>query len=412
MSRLKEKPSRNKENSQKLYYGVKIPLYILVLGLFLLPILYSIKPNVNYELVKVAFFQGGVEAFCLSVVVFTPARISIKRISHFGSVILLALFFCVALFSSYIGADYSRSFWGNSFRGDGLLTLFHGVLLFVFVQLSFRELWKKYLIYTLIASSLVVSLYALGHGKDYGTLGHTAFLGGFLLLTLPFFFTLKNKLWLLVIPTVLAIIFTKSSFAILGMVFLPIAWLISRCVKLVHIGCGIRSHIGNSLFVCYLLFSVFYFGYYFYRASTVTLDYTVGNTIVYEDRLRIYTKGFLGFVDRPLLGYGYANFDKAFESIDWPAEVPNDVYVDRAHSSWLEVLITTGVVGFIFYISFVLLLFNRMSWDDQFSKAVTIALILYLINSQVNVTSVAQDALFWVLGAVVVANFNSRKSAD
>ena len=92
--------------------------------------------------------------------------------------------------------------------------------------------------------------------------------------------------------------------------------------------------------------------------------------------------------------------------------VPNDVYVDRAHSSWLEVLITTGVVGFIFYISFVLLLFNRMSWDDQFSKAVTIALILYLINAQVNVTSVAQDALFWVLGAVVVANFNSRMSAD
>ncbi|MDO8452489.1 MAG: O-antigen ligase family protein [bacterium] len=381
---------------------VLIPLYVLVLGLFLLPILYSIKPNVNYELVKVYFFQRWVEVFCLSVVIFTPDRIRFKKISHFGSVILLIAFFGIALFTSYFGADYSRSFWGNSFRGDGLLTLFHGVLLFVFVQISWRDYWKKYLTYTLIAASIVASAFALGHGKNYGTLGHTVFLGGYLLLTLPFFITAKNKVRFLDLIPIPAIVFSGSRFAILGMILMHVVWLISRCVKLTHIGSGIRSHIGKWLFVCYLIFSVFYFGYYGYKVITISEDYRVGNTIVYEDRLRIYTKGFLGFLDRPLLGYGFANFDKAFEAVDWPARIPKDVYVDKAHSIWLEVLTTTGIAGFIFYLLFSFLLFIKLKWHDQFSKAVTLSLIFYLINAQVNVTSVAQDALFWVFAGIVV----------
>lgn len=392
---------------------VNSPFYIFLTGLFLLPLIYSVFPKVDYELVKVTFFQRWVEIFCLSAIIFRPEKIKLKKISHSWCAMSLLVFFGVALFSSYIGADYSKSFWGNSFRSDGLFTLFHGVLLFIFIQFVWDASWRKHTSHAIVLTSILASLYALGHALSsyiygiakyspfegiYGTIGHPAQLGGYLLLTLPFFFAVIYSASGFL--PILAIIFTFSRFAIFGILLVPIIWLISRGVKLVHLR-------GVQLFVVYMAFSVCYFGFFAYKGRTITQEYIAGNNVVYEGRMRIYTKGFLGFLERPVLGYGYANFDKAFEAKEWPARIPKDVYVDKAHSNWLEVLTTTGIVGFMLYISFVMLLFNRLkcgSTSSPFNKALTISFFLYVLNAQVNVTSIAQDALFWSFAGIVARN--------
>ena len=393
---------------RSLPYLVNMPFYIFLTGMFLLPFIYAVEPRVEYEQVKVFFFQRWVEIFCVSVLLLSPEKFSVNRLLTKTNLILFSFFFA-SLLSSYLGSDYSKSFWGNTFRIDGLFTLAHFVLLFCFVQFVWEEKWKKHLVMTIVASSLIVSLYALAEGYTsyiygtsgyspwkglYGTLGNPVFLGGYLLLTLPFYLDVKNLTFsipaLLPVITILA---TLSRFAIFGVFLMAILNSVLKILKVKQI----------HLFLTFLFLTTLFFSYYGYKAATVTQQYKAGNNMVYEDRMRIYTKGLLAYLEKPVLGYGYANFDKAFESIDWPAPVPRDIYVDKAHSNFLEVLVTTGVFGFALYLLFLFRLFKSLSWKNQFNQAVTVSLFLYLLNAQVNVTSVVQDTFFWIFAGILTS---------
>ena len=387
---------------------VNISFYIFLTGLFLLPLIYTIEPRVEYEQVKVFFFQRWVEIFCVSVLLLSPEKFSVNKLLTKTNLLLFSFFF-VALLSSYLGTDYSKSFWGNTYRIDGLFTLAHFVLLFCFVQLVWEEKWKKHFVMTIVVSSIFVSLYALGHAYTsyiygtggfspwkgaYGTLGNPVFLGGFLLLTLPFYFDVRNLTFAIhgTLP-ILAIIASLSRFAITGVILIALLGVLFEKFRITR----------NMLFALYLVFSISYLVFYGVKAAMITESYKAGNSVVYEDRMRIYKKGFLAFLEQPILGYGYANFDKAFESINWPTPVPKDAYVDKAHSIFLETLVTTGLAGFALLLVVYFLLFNRLRWNNNFNTAITVSFLLYLLNSQVNVTSVAQDTLFWVFAGILTS---------
>ena len=152
---------------KQLSYLVNTPFYIFLTGLFLLPLIYSVEPRVEYEQVKVFFFQRWVELLWITLLAFSTEKFSINRLLNKTNFVLFFFFF-VALLSSYFGSDYSKSFWGNTYRADGLLTLLHAILLVCFLQLTWEEKWKKHLVMTIVASSLFTSLFALGHAwTDY-----------------------------------------------------------------------------------------------------------------------------------------------------------------------------------------------------------------------------------------------------
>ena len=157
----------------------------------------------------------------------------------------------------------------------------------------------------------------------------------------------------------------------------------------------------QQIFFVFLLLSVSYLSFFGLKALFVSEEYKAGNNFVYEERMRIYTKGFLGYLKKPLLGYGYANFDKSFEAVDWPTEVPKDIYVDKAHSLFLELLTTTGAMGFTFYLLFLYLIFKKLKRGSAFDLAITLSLLLYISNAQINVTSIAQDVYFWLFAGIL-----------
>ena len=111
-----------------------------------------------------------------------------------------------------------------------------------------------------------------------------------------------------------------------------------------------------------------------------------------EGRERIIKSIARGVWRRPILGWGWANADYAFENNPWPSKFDLDVYVDKAHGMFLEVLATTGIAGFVVYLAIVLLAVinsRRTLWLGP--------MVIYLIHSQTNVISIAEEMLFWVM---------------
>ena len=95
-----------------------------------------------------------------------------------------------------------------------------------------------------------------------------------------------------------------------------------------------------------------------------------------------------------MFGWGWSNFAAAFAAVDWPVPVQNDVYVDKAHSSLLEVLVSTGIVGFSFYLLILGLMTKRLSGEYL------LMFILWLVHSQTNIISISEELVFWILVGV------------
>ena len=103
------------------------------------------------------------------------------------------------------------------------------------------------------------------------------------------------------------------------------------------------------------------------------------------------------------MGYGWANVDYAFETGGWPMRFNNDVYVDKAHSEILEVLVTTGIPGLLIYLSFLSFFLNGLITKYQKSNnklwnfTLISGVVLYLFHSQTNVISIVEEIVFWLI---------------
>jgi O-antigen ligase len=149
------------------------------------------------------------------------------------------------------------------------------------------------------------------------------------------------------------------------------------------------------LTVIFLLILFFWSKNYFYIKNSTTLSY--------ESRERIFQNVIRGAVKKPVLGYGWANVDYAFNAGNWPIKFVNDVYVDKAHSEILEVLVTTGVPGLTIYLSVLyifvktLIVKYQKSKDKIWNFTLLSIVILYLFHSQTNVISICEEIIFWLV---------------
>ena len=143
----------------------------------------------------------------------------------------------------------------------------------------------------------------------------------------------------------------------------------------------------------------------------------VGNESVFEGRERIFQKAGMAFVQRPVLGWGVANFDYAFQSNDWPIKYNNDVYVDKAHSTVVENFVTLVVLGGLGFLGLIIVTLVQLvklvkSFDkfrtsldqfDYFNSMLLIIFILNLFHSQTNVISINEEIVFWIAGGIVAS---------
>lgn len=355
---------------------------------------------IPYEIPKVWIFQRWVEILVLITIVSLP---KIRKV-NFEILVPLSLLFVWTFFTSFQGVDFPKSFWGNPWRADGLYTLLHLFALSLVVFIYWDKRWFFISAFIISTSSFLLSLIVFFNRaweilfvKDqtlsspvFG-FGNENFLAGYLLVTIPLALYLYKKsrieidkqAWKLVIMVQsLAIFFTFSLASILGLLVFFFFQIRTRTVYKVM----------SLIFMILVSISVIYYS---------TKD--IQGVYINENRLRIYAKGILSAFENPFFGVGVANYDYVFEKIEYPLGFRDNLYVDKAHSQMLEILVTTGLLGLALYIVVLVGIFKKFNNKSCIYFSV---LLLYLYHSQTNVISINEEYIFWILlGIALQDNF-------
>jgi O-antigen ligase len=382
---------------------MKLVKWTFLIGLMVLPLVFWPKAGIKYEIPRVIWFEWWVKLLTILVVLNIKQRSKGRK--DFKLVWLVWLWLIAAVITAAAGVDFSKSIWGNFYRRDGLLTLFHLVGLFLVIFISWRKSWRTPTIIALSMGMVIVSGWAVIEGVKTGGLtaigvsfGQPNFLAGYLLAGMPFFGYLlvkSKKLWqkavcltaLALQAAAIGLTHAKAGILGTGIAFGLWWWLKQK---------RYWRFAGIVLGAGLLILGVSYLG----------LNKKIDPRTP-EDRRRIWVKVFLGAVKRPIIGYGVANVDYAFEAVDWPYPVNQgqDVYVDKAHSHLLEILATTGVIGLGVYL-WLLVSVGRKLYKNKaklWQMTLLIVLGLYVFYTQINVISIAQEVLFWLVLGVVAA---------
>lgn len=388
-----------------------------VAGIILLPLIsWKIGWSLRYEVPKVFVFNRWVELLALLTIILQIRRPKKKKFDT-KLLALVILFVTNAVVASILGPDLNKSILGNYYRGQGLFTLFHLVSLSVIITLIWDRTWIKILAYSFVTSSIIVSLQTIILGFNYHILmqavasawsgsisssfGQPNFLAGYLVVTLPFTLYLfikagKNyKLVYLFITMIqiVAIILTQSVAGTFGVILVTLGTLfIYSSVKQ-------KKLLALSWLIITILGVVMFIANNRYSQSNLTYE-----PVRAGSRERIVRKALFAIKEKPILGWGWSNFDYAFDSTDWPLKFEHDVYVDKAHSNILEVVVTTGTVGLLLYLGIIIRTgYVLTKSNSKFYKILLLTLVIFVIHSQTNIISIAEETIFWVIVGVSIS---------
>lgn len=378
-------------------------LWCLLIGIFFLPFVVSFDPQQVNETARVWFFLRIVEVLGF-LSLFTVLNEKTNRVWKPGVIILLCVYLA-ALVSSFTGVNLEHSWVGNYYRFDGLIILTHLVAFSLWVAFLFKKEWSGHVLQSISFSVLILAAITIFQGlTDWGrpvglAFAQPNFLAGYLLVCLPtlWYFSklfpahLRKTIFLsTALMTVLAIVLTQSWGAALGIVlFGVLVWIVhdKKRLKLIFPG---------------TLFFIFIFSlsaYLYFK-----------DTHVAESRERLVRKLVPAIAARPLLGWGWANVDSAFESTIWPQKFQVDIKVDKAHSHILEWFVTTGMIGGVLYCVLLFLIGRRLFYSEN--KVWIMMFTLFVYHSQTNVISISEELIFWFLVGVALQSSGTIKKSQ
>lgn len=362
--------------SRTLEYLKKI-LFVLLYAVLLSPLLVSSDFFFPYISTKIFFFRLLVEAaVCVYILVaaadsrFRPRLTPlIRAVIIFGTILFL---------TSLAGLNFYRSFWGNTERGEGLLTVLLVLAFFVMLAGSFSSLraWEKYFTFSVLVS-LASAVYALAQKLGLGfvipgdvsrvsaTIGNASFFAGYLL---PHIYLaawlafrsrgilLKTFFWLAVAFELYILNETGTRGAFLGLLAGLVIFLVFSAVtaknrkwRLVAAGWFVGLLLVAGLVWGIKETSIISSSGGLYRITHMSLG-----DITTQSRLLTWNASYLGFRDRWISGWGYENFNLAFNKY-FPAEIFRDngsqIWFDRAHNVVVDIAVESGVLGLLSYLS-------------------------------------------------------------
>lgn len=289
----------------------------------------------------------------------------------------LVFWLTVMLVSAIFGVDFNLSFWGDTERMQGWFALAHYFVFYLVVITVFRSKkdWQ-YLLNAVVAVAVVVAFYAwitadgakfqgnVNLTSNISTLGNASYVAGLMLFAVYFLLYLWQqgghkllKIWYVLASVAVLWAFfyanvsaSQAALVISAVVFLSALGFLSQSRKVKKWS---WSAAGLMVFLMVAVFigrqSALFDNNYVGKALR---DFSGNNTSL-NARLFAWRAGWEGFLERPLLGYGYGNFaypfDKFFKAglYQW---TPNEEYYDRAHNMPMEMLATAGIFGFLAYL--------------------------------------------------------------
>lgn len=274
---------------------------------------------------------------------------------------LIAYF--VAIFASCaVSVDLNLSFWGDAERMLGLFHLLH-FLIFYFILITVFRSWSQWwaLLLSSVVISTVISIIGLVGAETYSTIGNTAYVSGYLIFNIFFalllFIRSKNNSWrwLYVLPILIMLRefwACHTSGAIIGL-FLSFL-LLFFLLGLFHVNKTLRRS-ALIIFLASVLGVIIIFSQYqsaWFQNSF--LKNLTSQKATFQTRLISWRGAAADFINHPLFGTGFGNyaiiFDRHFDS-KFFNYAKTETYFDRAHNNLVDIISTTGLVGFLAYLS-------------------------------------------------------------
>lgn len=386
---------------------------IFFTGLFFLPLISFPTIENGFEGPKIIFFQRWVEILWVLTVVYWLLKSIRFQFKNNSLILLIVSYFIWNFFTSLIGVNPNNSLYGLFWRGQGLIMLAH-YFAFVFlipVLLKKSDTFKVALV--ILASGITASLYVLFAlimkrlydwpiylylGRPVGTFGNPDFLAGFLALTLPLIFILKGNILKFISAMIIiwGLIQAQSLGAVMALLMVTVFIFLAKIWQ---------KHKKIAFFAGLLFIGVFLWQFINW------LPVRLNSPTWAASRQRIWARAALAIVQRPLTGWGLENYQLAVQNINYPIKpgVNGEVSVDKAHNEILEILISAGLIGLIFWLGIIFLAGKNLLL--QKNSILFVCLLVFLLKSQTNIVSTPEYFFFWLLVGLSLLTGRSRHSS-
>ncbi|KKW23520.1 MAG: Tetratricopeptide TPR_2 repeat protein [Parcubacteria group bacterium GW2011_GWA2_51_12] len=354
----------------------------------------------------------------------------------------------VAFVASVFGVDFSHSIMGTVERGEGLISVLHFVIYFTILSSVLRtdREWYRYLFTTgvmilLMAVYGFIQLQCFGFDSSAGnsicglllptqgqrisaTIGNAAFFAGFILFGVFLSYYLSRQtqsrfqkyfLWAAAFFELYIVFESRTRGAVLAaaagiIIFALFGLFKSRSIKFRAI-----SLIAIGLLVAAGL-TVYYNrdAGWIKKSNTLERLATISPTdITTQSRFDTWGASWKALQDRPILGYGYENYNIAFNKY-FPPRIFKDqgsqIWFDRAHDIVFDIALTSGFAGLAVYLAIFIIcavylfkLFRRPEVDWTGPAALMVLLAVYFLQNVFVFDTQATYLMFFLVLAFVAS---------
>ena len=403
--------------------SLKSILFYLVITALFTPFLIDTHTYFPFIIAKATAFRLIVEAMLVIWILWLVKKRNFQlQLSPLAKAILI--FGVIIFISALFGVDFYYSLFSGNERMEGVFGIWHFMLFFLMIATSFKHLEIEKILKIQVGIGILYSAIALlaysGVGKITAQLtggrlagytGNPSFFAVYLLfnafLALYFYFrqyVFDKKLfnwWILVFLGQSFLIFaTLTRGSMMG--YLASIILIALAIVLLKPDVQGKPNllipfkkISIVFLISILVLSVFTF-------SAKNTDFVKNNKILSRfssislsdptavSRIMSAGTAWKSFLEKPFFGWGQENYEAAYVKNFNPEvlkSLPGDFYFDRAHNKPMEVLATTGIFGFLSYLSIfgiALYFLNRLRKKKEWllpSLALAGGLIGYFIQN-------------------------------
>ncbi len=370
----------------------------------------------------------------------------------------VTVFALVTLVADLVGVNPIRSFWSNFERMEGWITILHLWMFFMVASNVFgsgedgKRQWHKWMNVSLVVA-FIVACYGLGQllgwaaihqgsSRIDASLGNAAYMAVYMLISAGFaaylFLESKGrrakviakesayKGFRAVIAIMKALVFDLTvlewTYAVLVLLFSYELYETATRGTILGLAGGImvalvsyaafarsatkrsRAISGGLVALCAAAVVVFIVVRHnpviannpiLGRLASISLSSSETTA-----RLYIWQQAFIGFKERPVLGWGQEDFNYIFNANYSPAMYSQEQWFDRAHSVYLDWLAASGLVGLLSYLSLYVLLLIAVWKSHMYAseKSVLTGLIAgYAIHNIFVFDNLASYVLFFAI---------------
>ncbi|HBM81942.1 MAG TPA: hypothetical protein DD426_14090 [Clostridiaceae bacterium] len=138
------------------------------------------------------------------------------------------------------------------------------------------------------------------------------------------------------------------------------------------------------------------------------------NSTAGSQRIFIWLRTMDYIFERPILGSGPDTFDKVFSMSPKEAKYhfgSQNIYVDKAHNEYLQIIVTTGFPSLFFYMVFLSIVYRKALKSLKYGNKNIYTLCFlggvtaYIIQAFFNISVVSVAPLYWSLLGMLISSY-------